>query len=72
MNEETRKNNARRRLGAIGARADKLRAEMKSVEATRDAEILSARKDGLTVQEIADLLHLTKGRVSQIMKSLDK
>lgn len=70
MNDETRKNNARHRLGGLGAEIDKVRSNLKALEHTRDLEILSAVRDGLTQQEVADLLHLTKGRVSQIVKEL--
>lgn len=75
MNPTERKNDIRRaetlnRLAAIGAEHRKLTGQLEAIENTRDAEIMAARKLGITMQQIADLVGLTKGRVSQIEKGI--
>ena len=75
MNPTESKTDIRRRqtlvrLAAIGAEHRKLTGQLEAIENTRDAEIMAARNLGITMQQIGDLVGLTKGRVSQIEKGI--
>lgn len=55
-------------IGVSSELAD-LHQKVKDLEAKRDALIPNARDVNISVQEVADLLGLSKGRISQIVKS---